>query len=232
MSEQTVVSKVEELMQSLDQVKRYKALSHLMVDFIVIVLSSVAAFFALEIAVNFLHLSGAFEGYFEGLTTLTTRSLMSTSQNNLFAFLIPGLGVLAGVAWVDHKLKKVEVNTWKSTMQEGFPGALKLLQDLDWNAVLQDIRTSKIVYALYSVAKVVGNWILAALILIIPVSLGLSFIHTTLNMYLFAFLSLILALVLSRKNLQKKYQQITSLDALLWELRWFNSEFKTAEFQT
>ncbi len=232
MSEQIVVSKVEELMRSLDQVKKYKALSHLMVDFLFIVLSSVAALLAFELAVNFLHLSGAFQGYFEGLTTLTTRSLTSTSQNNLFAILVPGLGVLAGVAWVDYKLKKVEVNTWKSTMQEGFPGALKLLQDLDWNAVLQDIRTSKIVYVLYAVAKVMGNWILAAIILIIPLGFGLSFIHATLNMYLFAFLSLILALVLTRKDLQKKYQQITSLDALLWELRWFNSEFKTAEFQT
>ncbi len=231
MSEEKVVSKVEELMQSLDQVKKYKALSHLMVDFIVIVLASVAAFLAFQIVVNFLHLSGVSEGYFEGLTTLTTRSLMSSSQNNLFTILIPGLGVLAGVTWVDYKLKKVEVNTWKSSIQEGFPGALKLLQDIDWNSILQDIQTSKIIYALYSVAKVVSNWILVSISLIIVFSFGLTFIHTSLNIYLLAGLSLILALVLSRKNLQKKYQQITSLDALLWELRWFNSEFKTAEFQ-
>ncbi|MGD6932931.1 MAG: hypothetical protein ACQCN5_01850 [Candidatus Bathyarchaeia archaeon] len=231
MSEQTVVSKVEELMQSLDQVKKYKALSQLMVDFIVIVLASVVAFLALQIVVNFLHLSGAFEGYFEGLTTLTTRSLMSSSQNNLFAILIPGLGVLVGVAWVDYKLKKVEVNTWKSSIQEGFPGALKLLEDIDWNSILQDIQTSKVIYALYSVAKVVGNWILVSISLIIVFGFGLTFIHTSLNIYLLAGLSLILALVLSSKDLQKKYQQVTSLDALLWELRWFNSEFKTAEFQ-
>ncbi|MGD6809234.1 MAG: hypothetical protein ACQCN3_05995 [Candidatus Bathyarchaeia archaeon] len=232
MSEQTVVSKVEELMQSLDQVKKYKVLSRLMVDFTVIVLSSIVALLALELTVNVLHLLGAFQGYFENLTTLTTTYLTSTSRNNLFSILIPALGVLSGVAWVDYKLKKVEVNTWKNTIQEGFPGALKLLQDLDWNTVLQDIRTSKIVYALYSIAKVVGNWILSAMILILPFAVVFSFIHTSVNLYLFAVLSLTLALTLSRKNLQKKYQQITSLDALLWELRWFNSEFKTAEFQT
>jgi hypothetical protein len=232
MSEQTVVSKIEELMKSLDQVKKYKALSHLMVDFIAIVLSSVVVLLALELAVNVLHLSGTFQGYFESLTTLTTKSLTSTSENNLFAILIPSIGVLAGVAWVDYKLKKVEVNTWKSTINEGFPGALKLLQDLEWNAILQDIQTSKIVYALYSVAKIVGNWIIAGILLGISLSFGLSLIHASVDLYLLAVLSLILALVLSRKDLQKKYRQITSLDALLWELRWFNSEFKTAEFQT
>lgn len=231
MSEQTVVSKVEELMQSLDQVKKYKALSRLMLDFIIILLASVAALLALELTVNFMHLSGAFQGYFENLTTLTMITLTSTSRNNLLAILVPGLGVLAGLAWVNYKLKKVEVNIWKNTITEGFPGAIKLLQDIDWNTVLQDIRVAKIVYTLYSVAKVAGNWILAVLLLLIPYGLSVSFIHTSAVLYIFACLSLVIAFVLSRKDLKKKYQQLTSLDALLWELRWFNSEFKTAEFQ-
>jgi len=237
MSERVAVEKVQELMQSLDQVKRYKALARLLVDFLIIVLLSIVALFFLQLAVNFYHLTTGFPSYF----TYPSSQVMVVSSGgfsvlelviSLFHLIIPAVGVLAGILWVDRRLKKVKLNTWRSTIDEGFAGALKLLQGLDWDIVLADIRDSKIAYALYSVVRVFGLWVLAAAILFFPYGFGLSLLHVDVNYYFLAFISLIVALVPSKKDLQRRYQQITSLDALLWELRWFNSEFKSAEFQT
>jgi hypothetical protein len=70
-----------------------------MVDFTVIVLSSIVALLALELAVNVLHLSGASQGYFESLTTVTTTYLTSTSRNNLSQFSFQHLGYYREFAW-------------------------------------------------------------------------------------------------------------------------------------
>jgi hypothetical protein len=237
MSEGVVVAKVEELMKALDQVKKYKTLSRLMVDFLIILLFSAVVLFFLELVVNFYHLTSGFQNYFAAPITLNTAHSMAGSTIlpwpiAFSVFLIPAAGLLIGIFWVDHKLKKVKLETWRETLTQGFAGALKLLQDLNWDSVIDDIRISKIVYALYFIIKVVGYWIFADVILFFPYLFGLSLIHTSVNFYFLAFISLALVLVLSRKDLQKRYRQVTSLDTLMWELRWFNSEFKSAEFQT
>jgi phosphotransferase system glucose/maltose/N-acetylglucosamine-specific IIC component len=146
--------------------------------------------------------------------------------------LIIAAGIVVGIFWVDHQLKRVKLEEWRNTLNEGFSGALKLLQGLNWDGVFDDIRTSKIAYAFHVFIKVAGYWIVTMIILFFPYGFGLSLIHTDANLYLLAFISLVLVLFLSKKDLEKKYRQVTSLDTLLWELRWFNSEFKSAEFQT
>lgn len=233
MSETVVVAKVEEMMRALDQVKRYKALARLMVDFLIIILISFVALFSLELICNLYYLTGNFPSYFSypNILTIITPSTGAVYSNIFPALLISAIGIILGIFWVDYKLKRVKLEEWKSTLNEGFAGALKLLQGLNWEAVFDDIRASTLAYTVYAFVKIVGYWIFAMIVLFFPLGLGLSLIHVGFNFYLLVFISLAIVLALSRKSLQKKYRQITSLESLLWELRWFNSEFKSAEFK-
>jgi hypothetical protein len=233
MSEKEVVAKVEELMITLDQVKKYKALARLMVDFLVIVLFSFVALFSLELIFNFYYLTGNFQSYFSypNILSVVTPSAGAISSDTLPALGIIAVGIIVGIFWVDRKLKRVKLEEWKSTINEGFAGALKLLQELNWDTVFDDIRISALAYGLYAVIRIICYWVFVMVILGFPYSVALNLIHTDFNFYLLAFISLPFVFVFSRKDLQKKYRQISSLDALLWELRWFNSEFKSAEFQ-
>ena len=235
--EAQVIGKVEELMKALDQVKRYRALSRLMVDFTVIMLASIVLLLFWELAVNFYRLATGFYCYYSvpGLYTCTPSSYTGSPLLMLFAGLsllvIPAGGLLIGVIWVDRKLKLVPVEEWKESIKEGFPGAVKLLQELKWDSILEDIRMSKIGYSIYFAVKVVGYWLFATILLSFPYVIGISALHLEVNLYVPAFLSLVLVLVLSRGDLQKKYQQVVSLDNLMWELRWFSSGFKSAKFE-
>ncbi len=239
MSEEAVVTKVEELMKSLDQVKKYKAFARLMVDFVVIFLVSIVALFFLELTVNLYRLVSGFSSYFPTPTSFTTSYSPTGSPSPILQIgivlsllLIPAAGLLIGMFWVDHKLQQVKLEEWKNTLKEGFPGALKLLQGLDWDSVLEDIRVSKISYSVYFMVKVVGYWVLALVILTIPYTLAASLIHTSPNLFFLTFISLAIVLILSRGDIQKRYRQVMSIDTLLWDLRWFSNEFRTAEFKT
>jgi|SRR5208283_1354970 len=234
MSETAVVVKVEELMRALDQVKKYKALARLMVDFLGIVLLSFVALFSLELFFNFYYLTGHFQSYFSypNILSTVTPSVGGFSSTSFVALIFIAAGIIAGIFWVDRKLKRSKLEQWKSTLDEGFAGAVKLLQELNWDTVFDDIRTSALAYGLYAAIRIIGYWVIAMVILGFPYSIALNLIHTDFNFYLLAFLSLPFVFIFSKKDLQKKYRQITSLDNLLWELRWFNSEFKSAEFKT
>jgi hypothetical protein len=90
---------------------------------------------------------------------------------------------------------------------------------------------SKIGYSIYFAVKVVGYWLFATILLSFPYVIGISALHLEVNLYIPAFLSLVLVLVLNRGDLQRKYQQVVSLDNLMWELRWFSSGFRSAKFE-
>ncbi len=232
------MTKVMELMTALDQVKKYRAFSRLLLDFAAIVLCSVVLLLALELTVNFFKIASGFPCYYSTASMFICGSVVGGSQASpivqllagLSLFLIPAIGVLVGVFWVDRKLRSVRGGEWREAMKEGFPGALRLLQALDWDSVLEDMRISKIGYAVYSVIKVLGYWLLAFIILFFPYGFGISLLHTGINFYVLGLISLILVLVLIRRDLGRRYRQVVSLDAITWELRWFNSEFKRPEF--
>jgi len=215
--ESQVVAKVEELMKALDQVKRYRALSRLMVDFGIIMLLTVALFLAGELAADFYNLA--------------TGSSSLLPFAGLWLILIPAAGLLAGTFWVDRRLKQVKVGGWNETLREGFPGAVKLLQEMRWDDIFEDIRASKIGYTIYFGVKVIGYWLLAFVILAFPYEFAISAFHLEINLYILALLSLVLVVVLSRGDLQRRYQQVVSLDVLMWDLRWFSSGFREAKFE-
>lgn len=236
--EAAVTKKVEELMTALDQVKKYRAFSRLLIDFVIIVLSSTVVLLFLELSVNFTRLATGFPCYYITPGSFTCGASLGVSQPapivqllaGLLLILIPSGGLLIGIFWVDRKLRAVKVGAWRDSLKEGFPGALGLLQAMDWNTVFDDMRISKIGYAIYTLIKVIGYWLLTFIILFFPYGFGISVLHIGVNLYILALLSLILALVLTKSDLAKRYRQVVSLDTLLWELRWFDSEFRRAEF--
>jgi hypothetical protein len=238
MSEEAqVVAKVQELMTTLDQVKKYKALSKLLVDFALIMLATTVVLLAWELSVNFYKLGTGFYCYYgvPGLYTCTASPATGSPLLRLFGglstILIPTAGLLGGILWVDHKLKLVKVGEWTESLREGFPGAVKLLEELKWDSVFQDIRASRIGYSAYLAVKVVGYWLLATVVMFFPYVFGVSALHLEANFYVLGLLSLVLVLVVSKNDLQRKYQQVVSLDNLMWELRWFSSGFKSAKFE-
>jgi hypothetical protein len=201
-------------------------------DFLIILLLSVASLLTVGLVFNFGYLANIVSSYFvyPGMS-MVTRSVGTIYSNNLPALIIIAGGVLVGIFWVDRRLKRVKLDEWRGTLTEGVAGALKLLNELNWDQVFDDIRASKMAYILYGAIKVAGYWILMMAALALPYGIGLSLIHVNSNLYLLAFISLAAVFAINKKDLQKKYRQVTSLDQLLWELRWFNNEFSSAEFK-
>jgi hypothetical protein len=238
-SDAQVTTKVEELLLALDQVKKYRALSRLMVDFGIIMLASITLLISSELAVNIYRLTGGFPCYYAGPGLFTCTYLLAISPVSplvqllagISQLLIPAAGLLLGIVWVDRKLRSYKGGQWKETLKEGFPGALKVLQSLDWDSVFDDMRVSKIGYSVYFAIKVLGYWMLTFIVLFFPYALAVSGLHAEANFYILGLVSFVLVLVLTRRDLQRRYGQVVSLDTLMWELRWFSNEFRSAEFK-
>lgn len=238
MSEKEVTTKVEELMTALDEVKRYRALASLVITFAIIIFATVAVWLSIEISVNLLRATTGFPCSFLGATTFgcggglgAPVSPAVTIALGLSFLFVPAAGILGGVVYVDRRYKRVKVGEWKETLKEGLPGAVKLLTQMSWDDVFEEIQISKFGYLVYGLVKLAGYFVLFTIFLFIPYSFGLSFLHSDVNPFIVYLLSFVLVLVISRGDLVKRYKQVWSLDTLMWELRWFSSEFGSASFK-
>ena len=210
-----------EFMTALDQVKAYRELVSAMADFVIIIVASVAALLAVNIVVNLLDV---INGY--GFVTPGSSGWLP-----FFNFLILFFGVIIGVFWVRRKLSSVKIMQWKSTLDEGTPGALKLLQETNWEKTFNDIRFAKLGFAVYGAVKIMANWILVLFFFGVLSGVIQNTLHLSFDPISFAVIPLVLVLVLSMKDLRYRYEQVGRLDSLLWELRWFDNEFRRADFQ-
>jgi len=203
-------------MNALDQVKKYKELARSMGDFLLIMLSALIAILFLYIGFDL------YQGYGGQLPS----NVILSGVELLLSVFIFGAGLIVGLLWTDHRVRRVKVGEWKALEGQGTLGAMKILSSLDWPNVFQDIRYSKVGFVFYSVLKIAGYWILAFVVVELATGIGLSFLHVQLNIIYVGVLSLIVVLLLSRNDLQRRYNQAWALDSLLWELRWFDSEFR------
>ena len=222
MREESVVSKVEELMETLDNIKKYNALAHSLKKFAIIVVGSITVFAIL---------AGVFELF--DLRLVLDRPLFLSIA--LLSLLIPVAGIIAGVLFVRRKVSSVRTGEWKAELSHGFPSALKILIELDWEKTFDEISMGKLSYALYAVLKTAAYWAVSFFALSL---LGNAVIYLILQRLVFssgilwgALAFLIVLLVLS-KDIWKRYKEILALDMLLMELRWFSFEFRRAEFKT
>jgi len=215
--EENLSSKMSEFMTTLDQVKKYRAIVASMTDFVLIIFASIVTALSLHIFVRLLLI---FIGH----------NLLSTIGSILFLLIFP-VGIFTGVFWVKRRVNSVKVSQWKDTLSEGAPGAIKLLQELQWNNIFSDIRSAKLGFFLYGISKVLAYWSLAVVSMFVFGELVGFVLHMSINSITVMLFSLVVVLLLSRNDLRKRYEQIGRLDWLMWELRWFESEFRGANFE-
>lgn len=216
--EETLTAKMKELMTVLDQVKKYRALLNAIPDFIIILAISLIVTLAANVVQQ---LSMVYISYINPVYFGTTVTLISLT-----------VGLIAAVIWVNQRIKKAKVGQWQNTLNEGAPGALKLLQGLDWDAVFSEVRYAKLGFTLYSILRTAGYWLLTFVASYIAAAFIGPIAHVTIDIAVIALFALVLVVVLSQKSIKEKYDQIGRLDNLLWELRWMDNDFRRNPFQT
>ena len=210
-----------EFMTALDQVKRYKEFASAMADFVIIFVASLVTLEAVNIAVNLMDVFYGFNIVYPGNSVVLP----------IYGVVILFVGAVIGVYWVIRKLNSVTTMQWKSTLNEGPPGALKLLQEINWERTFDDIRFAKLGFALYGVVKIIVYWMMAFILFGFLSGVMGNIVHLSFEPISLVVIPLVLVLVLSMSDLRYRFEQVGRLDSLLWELRWFDSEFRRADFK-
>jgi hypothetical protein len=211
-------SKMAEFMTALDQVKKYREILASMTDFTIITLGTIVAALSFTLVMR---LSSIF---------IIAERGQSTPLIFLFFAIFPA-GIIAAVWRVRKRVKSVRIGEWKTKLNEGAAGAIELLQSLDWETIFSDIRYAKVGFFLYGIAKILAFWGLTSVFLFVLSGVVESTLHMSIDYNVAMLFSLVTVLILSRNDLRKRYDQMGRLDWLLWELRWFESEFRGANFE-
>ena len=224
--EKAVVERVGELMGTLDDVRRYREVAYAMVDFLGIVI-------ALTIVVI---LIAFFQGLYDVIAGFPVNGAIllfgipESASVSLLVVIIELGGILGGMLWVSRRLGRLKQGEWRKTLEEGVPGAVKLLSEMDWEEQLSIVDTARVAYLFYAVVKTALYSVLAyLLLLVVPGLLGLWFIAPSGQYFLVPF-SVVLVLIVTKKSLQNGFARLRSLNLLFWDLRGFYSDFKRAEF--
>jgi hypothetical protein len=219
-TEEGVVSKVAELMETLDHVKKYNMLVRSLKTFALIVLGSLTLFSVITITLEYLNNNSA----------IATQPLLFALA---VALLIPILGIFGGILLVRKRVNSVKTGNWREELTDGFPSAIKLLLGLDWESTLNEISIVKLSYAIYGFLKLVAYGVIIffgvevagnALTLVLLGSSSLSIF------FLCALLSLLIVFWVVGRDLIRRYKEIEALNMLLLELRWFSLEFSRLDF--
>ncbi len=219
-TEESAVSKVRELMETLDNIKRYNAFATSLKKFTIIIVGFMTVFFIIM---------GMFEFY----------NLRPSLDNPLFfsvsflSLLIPISGIVTGVLFVRRKVNSVRTGEWKEELSHGFPSALKMLVELDWETTFDEISVGKLSYTLYGLMKIAAYWVVTfAALRLLGTAVTLLVLQRAefVGGFFWGALALLIVLFTLGKDLLKRYKEIHSLDMLLMELRWFSFEFRKAEF--
>jgi len=219
MAEENIVAKVAELMETLDQVKKYSVLARYFKKFSLIVVGSILICITVNILLPFSGLLGEFDEFQRFFLTFPL-------------VLIPITGVVVGILFVRRKIDAVKTGEWKDELSQGFPSALKILSEIDWDASFEVVSSGGLGYAMYSLVKGAAYWIITFF------TLGFAFNLITyivlhrigaLGYASFHFSFLITFMYLG-KDLSRRFNEIRAIDKLHWELRRFSYEFRSAEF--
>jgi hypothetical protein len=222
MTEENVVAKVAELMETLDHVKKYNALARSFKRFAFIVVGSIAVFLAL----------GASLGFLNQVVTLDKPQIFLAAVLLLF---VPITGITAGVLFIRRRVNSIKTGEWKDELSLGFPSALKMLLEMDWDNTFDEISAGRVGYALYGLLKTAAYWIIAVFAVGLLGNLITFIILHQAGLFgglIWGLLSLLIVYLILRNDLSRRYNEIQALDKLLWELRWFSLELRKAEFQT
>lgn len=218
MTEENVVKKVAELMETIDEIKKYNVLDRYLKKFTIIVIGSIAICIAVNLSISFFGLLSSFNEF--------ERFFL-----NFPIVLIPTVGVVVGILFVKRKMNEVKTGEWKKELSKGFPSALKLLSEIDWDASFDVVSSGRLGYALYSLVKGAAYGFI--FFFIIGFLLNLTtyiFLHRTGALgyasFHFSFLAIIIYL---KHDLSKRFNEIREIEKLQWELRRLSHELRSAE---
>ena len=222
MTEEKVASKVAELMETIDQIKKYKAVTKSLKKFGVIVGGSVTVFFAILTIFELLE--------FDHILNTTWFFIVA-----FLALLIPIAGLLGGMFFMRKQINSVKEGEWRLEISKGFSSSLKLLVDMNWDRTLQDISNGRLGYSIYGLIKV-GTYIIVSVSAFELFWNGLTLIIlqsiVSAGAIFWGLFGVLLVIAVLANDLMKRYRELRALDTLVWELRWFSFEFGRAEFQT
>jgi len=219
-TEESVVSKVQELMETLDSIKKYNAFATSLKKFVIIIVGFMTVFTIIMGMIEFYNMKAS----------LDNPLFFSVS---FLSLLIPITGIVTGVLFVRRKVNSVRTGEWKEELSHGFPSALKMLVELDWEMTFNEISLGKISYVLYGLMKAAAYWVVTfAALRLLGTAVTLSVFQRVefVDGFFWAALALLIVLFTLGNDLLKRYKEILSLDLLLMELRWFSFEFRKAEF--
>lgn len=224
MKEDDAVAKVSEFMANLDTIRRYKRSVILFWKSMGIFLVAMALILSMEVAYA---LVGLFTGGFD--VSLLFVSPLVILLNILFFF----VGLLAIAVYIDQRVSHVKEGNWEAALSEGFPGALKLLLDMDWESVMEDTKTAKLGLMGSVIANVAAVSLIILFILSAINSAIIPFIfHIQLDFTILVSISILLAILQFRKGIDEKLKAVWGMDYLSADLRWFVDELKRAELET
>jgi hypothetical protein len=153
----------------------------------------------------------------------------------LLLLLVPISGIAAGVLFIRKKVNEIKTGEWKEELSHGFPSALKILLEMNWDETFDEISSGRVGYALYGLLKAAAYWIITVFTVgLLGNLVAFLVLGTTgfLGVPVWGLLSVLIVYLILRKDLSRRYNEIRALDKLLWELRWFSLELRRAEFQT
>lgn len=228
MSEADVLSKVGDLMKALDEVKRYRELAFALIDFVgIFVISLIAAFLWFDAQA----LYGIYFGFLQSSgVSFFGPVIPSSGPTSIVPFFIVLAGFLGGVLWVSRRVEKTKTGEWRGSLDEGVPGAIKLLGEMDWESQLSSVSLARVSFLLYATIKVIAYFLLISFFLVFVEIFVAGLVGLAFNTTFVLLTALILALIINRRGLENAFQRLRTLDLLFWDLRWFYSEFKRAEF--
>jgi hypothetical protein len=222
MTEEKVISKVAELMETLDQVKKYNVFMRSLKNFVLIVGGSIAAFLIL-------------------LTLFQIFDLDLNINSSLFfavaflTLLIPVTGLSTGILFVRKQMNTTKVGKRKEELSHDFSSVLKILTEIDWDKTIDDITMGKLGYTIYGIIKIAAYLVITVFAFeFVWNGITILFLHQIIlfGVILSGLFAIIFVFIVLRNDLLNRYRELSKLDMLVSELRWFSLEFSRAEFQT
>ena len=77
---------------------------------------------------------------------------------SILLLLVPISGISAGVLLIRRRVNSIKIGEWKDELSNGFPSALKILLELDWDETFDEISAGRVGYALYGLLKAAAYW--------------------------------------------------------------------------
>ena len=219
LGEREIEQKVGQLMETMAQVARYNELSRSLKGFAAVVIGW--------------GLGGVLLLFISSLLPSSTLASVEVLVSVL-SLSTPVIGVVGGVVYIRRRVDSVKTGEWQPTLTQGFPGAVRVLTELDWDRVFEEITVGRLSYSLYVLLKVGAYW--AVTFLALEVSEGIVFVHILhtsppIDWFVWAALSLLVIAMAFGNDLVRRYKELHLLDLLLWELRWFSIEVGGIEFR-